>query len=395
MAPAGGGPGVAFRQLVLKVHSRCNLACDYCYVYEAADTSWRVKPKAVDRRTVRAVGERVAEHAAAHDVPTFRITLHGGEPLLVGHERMRELLGDLHAAVAGRTRLDIGIQTNGVLLDEQFVQLFLEQRVRVGISLDGGRAANDRHRLYRRGASSYDEVVRAVDRMTRPDARPLFAGLLATVDPDNDPVELYRDLAALAPGRIDLLLPHATHDHPPPGARSGGTVYGDWLVGFFDVWYREDRGMAVRLFDEILHALLGGASISEAVGLSAPESIVVETDGTVERTDALKVAYDRAPATGYSVHEHSLDDVLRHPAVAAGMAGLAALSATCRACPIVSACGGGLFPHRFRSGTGFDNPSVYCRDLGRLITWVADRVAADLSALRETLTAGAPADPGS
>ncbi|MGH8573602.1 MAG: FxsB family cyclophane-forming radical SAM/SPASM peptide maturase, partial [Gammaproteobacteria bacterium] len=32
------------RQFVLKVYSRCNLACDYCYVYQMADQTWRDRP---------------------------------------------------------------------------------------------------------------------------------------------------------------------------------------------------------------------------------------------------------------------------------------------------------------------------------------------------------------
>jgi uncharacterized protein len=151
------------------------------------------------------------------------------------------------------------------------------------------------------------------------------------------------------------------------------------LIRVFDLWYDSKPVMGVRLFEEIMNALLGGTSLSEAVGLSSPQSIVVETDGTFERTDALKIAYDGAAATGYNVFEHSLNDVLHHPAVAAGMLGKAVLSATCHKCSIVPACGGGLFPHRYRASNGFDNPSIYCNDLGRLINHIAQRLRVDLA----------------
>lgn len=368
----------AFRQLVLKVHSLCNLACDYCYVYEAADQSWRDKPTTIDLDTVRVVGKRIAEHAKSHGLPCVRVTLHGGEPLLLGYERFARLIEELRLAVGGCTRVELGVQTNGVLLDDRIASLLVEQQVRIGVSLDGGRLANDRHRRFRHGGSSYDRVVWAVRRLTEPDVRHLFAGILATVDPDNDPVEFYHDLAGLRPGRMDLLLPHATWESPPPRALADRTVYGDWLVAVFDTWYQDHLGPEIRLFDEMIFSLLGGASLSEAIGLSAPESIVVETDGSIERTDALKVAYSGAPATGYSVLSHSFDEVLEHPAVARGLLGRAVLSQQCRACPIVAACGGGLYPHRYRAVNGFDNPSVYCHDLARLIDHVGERVRVDL-----------------
>jgi uncharacterized protein len=28
-------------EFIVKVHSRCDLSCDYCYMYEMADQSWR------------------------------------------------------------------------------------------------------------------------------------------------------------------------------------------------------------------------------------------------------------------------------------------------------------------------------------------------------------------
>jgi uncharacterized protein len=382
--------GPAIRQIVLKVHSRCNLACDYCYVYEAVDQSWRRQPKSISAATVQFTGQRIAEHAKEHGLASVSVTLHGGEPLMLGYDGFREIVDGLRHAVGGCAELEIGVQTNGVLLDEKFADYMLAERIRVGISLDGGRAANDRHRRYARGESSYDEVVRAVRLMTAPRFRPIFAGLLATVDPTNDPVQVFRDLEALQPGRADLLLPHATWETPPPAAVPGRTVYGDWLVRFFDVWYKSPPVLGVRLFQEIMHALLGGASVSEAVGLSGPESIVIETDGSFERTDALKIAYEGAPATGYNIFDHSLEDVLHHPAVMAGARGMAGLSSTCQACPIVTACGGGLYPHRYRMTNGFDNPSVYCHDLGRLINRVHERIMADLPRHRVN-SAGRPA----
>jgi uncharacterized protein len=379
--------GPAIRQIVLKVHSRCNLACDYCYVYEAADQSWRRQPKSIAPGTVQVAGERIAEHAKEHGLEQVSVTLHGGEPLMVGLKGLRQIVEELRRAVGGCTNLEIGVQTNGVLLDERTAEYLLAEQIRVGISLDGGRAANDRHRRYAHGDSSYDHVVRAVRLMTSARFRPIFAGLLATIDPANDPVEVFGDLVAVRPGKTDLLLPHATWESPPPAGIPGQTVYGDWLVDFFDAWYEAPPIIGVRLFQEIMHALLGGASVSEAVGLSGPESIVIETDGSFERTDALKVAYQGAPATGYNVFDHSLEDVLHHPAVVAVAQGVAGLSPTCQACPIVAACGGGLYPHRYRAANGFDNPSVYCHDLGRLINRVQERILADLPRY-EVVTAG-------
>jgi uncharacterized protein len=372
---------IPFRQFVLKVHSRCNLACDYCYVYEHADQSWRSQPLVMSESTLTRAAERIAEHARLHRLTDVWVVLHGGEPLLAGRDRLAFAVSVLRRTVR-TARVHVSVQTNGVLLDDTFCQLFAELDVKVGISLDGDAAAMDRHRLDPRGRSTHERVVASIDRLRSARWESLYAGLLCTVDIANDPVETYTALLRHRPPMIDLLLPHATWASPPPGAGVGATPYGDWLVAVFDRWYSAPRReTGVRLFEEILSLVLGGRSHTEAIGLSAVDILVVETDGQLEQVDSLKVAYDGAAATGLNVSDHSFDAALAHPGIRARHGGLDALSQECRRCPIVQVCGGGLYAHRFRLGTGFDNPSVYCADLLRLIDHVIGRVRADLALL--------------
>lgn len=85
-------PSPSLSQFVLKVHSRCDLSCDHCYVYEHADQGWRRQPMTMSGPTLRAAAKRIAEHAAAHGLRRVRIVLHGGEPLLLGREGLRATL---------------------------------------------------------------------------------------------------------------------------------------------------------------------------------------------------------------------------------------------------------------------------------------------------------------
>jgi uncharacterized protein len=87
--------------------------------------------------------------------------------------------------------------------------------------------------------------------------------------------------------------------------------------------------------------------------------------------------------TGLNVSDRSFDTAMEHPSIVARQLGLAGLADSCRACPVVDVCGGGLYPHRYRNGTGFLNPSVYCPDLLRLIGHISARVSADVGRLLE------------
>lgn len=363
----------ALQQLVLKVHSRCDLACDHCYVYEHADQSWSRRPKIISQDTVDQVAYRLATYAKERELPSVSVILHGGEPLLAGPLRLRAICEALTTALTPVTALDLRIHTNGVQLSPRHLDVFRDFGVKVGISLDGDRAANDRHRLDRRGRSSYDRVLRAVELLRAPRNRHLFAGLLCTVDVSNDPVAVHDALTSLEPPRIDYLLPHSTWDSPPPRPDGSPVPYADWLLAVYDRWAQRGRSVPVRIFESVHSTLNGGPSLTEALGLAPSDLAVVETDGTFEQADSLKTAFDGAAETGYDVLRHSFAELAEHPGVRARQLGIDGVSETCRACPVVESCGGGLYAHRYSGTRGFDNPSVFCEDLRAFIEGVAER----------------------
>ncbi|MET8828270.1 FxsB family cyclophane-forming radical SAM/SPASM peptide maturase [Streptomyces sp. NPDC004610] len=374
--------GDGFRQFVLKVHSRCNLACTYCYIYSGPDHTWRERPPRAGEDVVRRTAERIGEHAAAHGIRALRVDLHGGEPLLTGPEAVLAHAAAVRAAVPDTTAVTATVQTNGTLLTAPVLDRLADAGILVGLSLDGGTAALNARRTDHAGRPSWPAVRRAA--LLLAERRPeTYAGILCTVDPATDPAEVYRTLRALAPPSLDFLLPHLNWGTRPPGRhRPAPTPYGDWLATVFDLWWADpgpDRPR-VRLFREIAALLLGGASRTDAVGLSPVTAVVVETDGAMERVGSLKSAFEGAPATGLDIFRHSFDDALRHPRIAALRAGRDALGETCRACPVVRVCGGGSYAHRYAPPTGhFRHPSVHCADLERLIRHAARRIGEQLS----------------
>jgi uncharacterized protein len=376
---AGGWRPVSFREFVVKVHSRCDLACDYCYMYEKADQSWRDRPRRMSVEIIRRTAMRIGEHARSHQLPSVALIVHGGEPLLAGPEIISELVHATSAAIGPDVQADVRVQTNGVGLNDSYLRLFHDLGVRVGVSLDGGAESHDRHRRFRSGRGSYAAVAAGLDRLTREPFRHLFSGLLCTIDLRNDPIATYKSLAEFDPPNIDFLLPHGTWEAPPPGRIPGAedTPYADWLIEIFDRWYPAPD-TPIRLFNDIMDLLLGADSTNEALGLSPVRIVVIETDGAIEIADNLKVAYQGAAMTGLHVTRDSLDEALMLPGVVARQLGARSLSPDCRACDIRRVCGAGLYAHRYRPGTGFYNPSVYCPDLIKLIGHIRTTMQASL-----------------
>jgi uncharacterized protein len=378
---AEGWIPVPFREFIVKIHSRCELACDYCYMYEMADQSWRDRPRRMSPEIAEITGMRIGEHARAHGLTDVALILHGGEPLLAGRDLISHLVTTVRKAAGSSVAVDASVQTNAVGLDDSYLRLFEELGIRVGVSLDGSAEDHDRHRRFASGRGSHATVKAGLLRLTEGPYRHMFSGLLCTIDPRNDAILTYEALAAFGPPKIDFLLPHGTWESPPPGRVPGApeTPYADWLIRVFDRWYRAPR-TRIRLFEEIMHLILGGESGAEMVGLSPSRLVVIETDGAIEQADTLKAAYQGAPQTGLHVTRDPLDAALLLPGVVARQLGEKALCADCGGCRIRRVCGGGLYTHRFRSGTGFANPSVYCPDLMRLIDHIRQTISADISA---------------
>jgi uncharacterized protein len=383
---AAGWQPTPFEEFVLKVHSRCDLACDYCYMYTMVDQSWRNQPIRMSATIIDQATARIAEHATAHRLQHLRVILHGGEPLLAGAFTLRRVVQRLETEMPSGISVSVSLQTNGIHLTEYNLRLLAELGIQVGVSLDGNSVDHDRHRHRFDGRGSHATVVAGLQRLNEANYRHLFRGLLCTIDLRSDPVATYQTLEDFEPPAIDFILPHGNWSVPPPGLSLNHrrTPYAEWLIRVFDYWYEGSGDIRIRLFEEIMHGILGGRSRFDSIGIGPVLVAIIETDGTIQQSDFLKSAYAGAASTGLHVSRDTLDAALVLPAVAARQLGATALATTCRSCRIHRICGGGQYAHRYRTGHGFANPSVYCSDLYRLIEHIRHRVATDLARIRQT-----------
>src|SRR5215813_15379125 len=91
-------PGQAISQLLVKVASRCNIDCSYCYWFR--DAAVYNKPKLMSVEVLDQLLRRLEEHVVKYSLVEFPIILHGGEPLLWGVEnfhRMAKSCADISA----------------------------------------------------------------------------------------------------------------------------------------------------------------------------------------------------------------------------------------------------------------------------------------------------------
>ncbi len=342
-------------QLLIKVAARCNIDCSYCYWFR--DASVYAKPKLMSSDVLDQLLRRIEEHVVAHALPEFPLILHGGEPLLWGIDNFHRVAAGCEE-ISARTgcEIPIGVTTNGILIDEAWVECFKAHDITVAISLDGPAHIHDVHRRTFQGTGTHAAVERAAHMLL---AKDVAVTALAVCNPAYAPNEYFDFFAACGIDSYDIMIPDATLDDEPPSIAS-------FYQGLFDLWLetnRHRRTVSIRIVTDMVTALLGNDSPTEGVGYSPVELCTVMTDGSIEPHDVLRIAGDGVNRTACNIFQHAIDDVRNEPRWRAARDASIELCDKCCRCSFRDACGGGYLPHRFSRKNGYDNPSVDCDDL--------------------------------
>ena len=370
--------------VLIKAVSRCNINCRYCYVYNMGDTRWADMPKQMSHETMTAVAHALGE-LSRQQKRRFAVVLHGGEPLLLGSEKLALLLAQLRSVLS--KEYPFSIQTNGMLISEAILDVCSNFRASLGISIDGPQGIHDRHRVDHAGQGTHGKVLEGIARLrNHRDRRFLYAGLLSVIDPTSDPAEVYGFFKELDAPSVDFLYRDGNHSRLPYGkASSRSTEYGQWLSQLLDVYLADPAPLRIRLLDDMLKLILGGTGTKEGLGATDFGIVIIDTDGTVTKNDTLKSTFDGADRfqQQWSVHTHRLTDIANSPEFAAYHTLQRPSASSCLSCSELAICGGGMPVNRWRDENGYENPSVYCADQLVLISHMRDRLTALIESCRE------------
>jgi len=347
--------GQPIAQLLIKVAARCNIDCSYCYWFR--DAAVYDKPKLMSDDVLHQLLRRLEEHIVKYSFAEFPLILHGGEPLLWGVENFLRT-AEACEAISARTgcEIPIAVTTNGILIDEAWLDCFEAHDIAVAISLDGPAHIHDIHRRTFQGTGTHAAVERAARMLV---ARNINVSALAVCNPTHSAKQYFDFFAACGIANYDIMIPDATvGENTPPIAM--------FYKGLFDLWLEANRRaptVSIRIVTDMVSALLGSDAPTEGVGYKPIELCTVMTDGSVEAHDVLRIAGDGITQTTFNIFDHALDDVRNDPLWKAARDASISLCEKCRQCKFMNACGGGYLPHRFSKDNGYNNPSVYCDDL--------------------------------
>ncbi len=311
----------------------------------------------------------------------FAIVLHGGEPLLLGHSKLELLLERLRDDLKHECRLSI--QTNGILLSQSILDLCVRTKTNIAVSLDGPEHIHNLHRIDHGGQGTFERTIAGIRLLkSHAESGTLFSGILTVIDPHTDPAEIYAFFKDLGVPSMDFLFRDGNHSRLPFAKASFDSLeYGRWLNRLWDLYMADPNPVRINILDDHTRLILGGHSAKEGKRTKVYGVVIIDTDGTIAKNDALKSAFDGADRfeSNWSVHRDRLVDVVRTDEFRRYSLLQHPTSETCRRCPYLSICGGGMPLYRWRADSGFDNPSVYCRDHQLVIDHIRGRLPTLLS----------------
>jgi uncharacterized protein len=379
-----------FDVAILKVAARCNINCQYCYMFNLADQSWRQQPKVMSLAVLDAFFEKAEDYISERGLRHFSLVVHGGEPLLAGKVFFRKL-GNRARRLAETTGAQIftNMQTNGLLLDEEWLDVLREAGVTFGLSVDGTREFHDRYRVTFSGHGTHALVEYKINWLNRqPDICRLFRGVLCVIQPEMDGRALVKYFHDLGVPSCDFLLPDQNYsfpsnDFPVPKTRA---TYGLVLEDAYREWRRiDDQNFNIRIFDELVRSLLGTPPGMDCLGTTPIRIFTIASSGAIEPLDTFKCCGPAYSATGRTIFDTRLSDLASIPNLKIALERPLHSGPECLTCVHNDMCGGGYMPHRFRDGS-FRNPSIYCADLKHICAVIKQDVTRELGIIPDILT---------
>lgn len=365
----------------------CNLNCSYCY-YLHKDAA----PPAVWRMSDEVLENFIRQFLATHPGPEVTFAWQGGEPTLLGLPTFRRILA-LQARYrgAGQTVANT-LQTNGILLDEEWAEFLRQNNFLIGVSIDGPEELHDHHRLDKGDEPTFRRVMASIGLLRR---RGVEYNLLCTINDANGDhgARVYRFLREQAV-HIQFIPVVERVGDPDPSSRGQDLTrssvrpaqFGKFLCDAFDVWFSEDVGRVhVQLFEVQVAAALGLPAGLCTFNETCGDAVVLERDGSVYSCDH----YVYPPYRLGNIAEQHLSELCSTSAQRRfGNAKRDTLTKRCRACAHLHRCHGDCPKHRFATAPdGEGGQSYLCPGYLRFFEHCSARFDAMADGLRRGISA--------
>lgn len=348
---------LAYQVVVKPIGPICNLRCRYCFYLDTeslypAEEDWRMTEETLE--------EFIRQFVAAQPeaMPEIFFMFQGGEPTLMGLEFYRLVVELQQKYVPPGKRIFNSIQTNGILLDDQWCEFLKANSFLVGLSLDGPEEYHDAYRTDPTGQGSFARVAQGL-RCLQKHGIPF--NVLACIHRKNaeHPLRVYRFLREHGVSHVQfdpVVCPAddtkgtdwSSNDSPERLVTPESVLpdqFGRFLITVFDEWLRHDMGkISVSEFDQALSAWLGTGPSMCVYQPICGRSLSLEHNGDLYACEQFVDPAHRLA----NIHERTISEMFNTASQQQfGFAKSTGLPTSCKNCDVCFVCNGGCQKHRF------------------------------------------------
>ncbi|MDR9830109.1 anaerobic sulfatase maturase [Vibrio sp. FNV 38] len=341
--------------------SVCNIDCEYCFylekekLYPERQKNWRMDEDTLEKF--------IQQYIDAQSGDAVQFAWQGGEPTLLGIEFYQKVI-QLCKQYGHNKKISHAFQTNGIVINDEWCQLFKENDFLIGISIDGPEDLHDTYRTNTSGRGTHNKVLDAIKLLKK---HKVDFNTLTVVNDKNvrQPLRTYQYLKSIGSNFIQFipLVERETSDSATndtwlinPDEKHGKVTrwsvkpkeYGQFLNEIFDYWVKHDVGSVfVQQFDATLTTWLGQPSPICVFSPRCGHAFAIEANGDLFQCDH----YVYPEYKLGNIHSNSIKAMNNSSeAISFGLNKSKLLNNKCRSCRYQFACHGGCPKHRFLSG---------------------------------------------
>jgi len=349
--------------IVLKISERCNLACPYCYYY-FQEFSSESKSRLITEEVIAELPRFLKRSAERLNLERINIVLHGGEPLLIKPKKADKICQLISDELRGLVDVTFAVQTNGVLISEEWIDVFKKHNIIVGVSIDGLPEVHDKLRPDLKGKGSFQRTLkgyRLLDEMMGDNPTHGALGVLHLSDEEDKMLAYMID---------ELGVPSPNLNFPRGGWDSDDAVkFGQsienhrklirhYLDNYVHPKYRFVRGITGHIFSLMSDE---GAEEVDYRASCRHNIATISSEGDVYIDDNILGLDDSFSADILNIFDDSsLKDLVTGPLWTELMEAIDDVPAECGECEWFRSCRGGDLFNRFSEKRRFNNKSVMC-----------------------------------
>lgn len=340
---------------------QCNAACKYCFYLEKKEFMINDEQKKVKVMDIELAKRFIEKRVVEEKTKDIFFTWQGGEPLLAGLDFYKNVVKYQKelARLFGKN-IHNAVQTNGMLITEQWAKFFKKNEFLIGISIDGDQ---ELHNIYRRtpaNRGTYKEVTRGIRFL---EEYKVEYNTLTVVNNFNVkyPMEVYNFLKSIGSRFIQFIPVIETVDMDenykpawidnkdfiakPTDFSVDPLEYAKFMNTIFDEWIKKDfNSVSIRMFDSLLSRFSGHEQtlcvFKESCG---GNNVALENDGTLYQCDHFVYPEDRFKIGNFQ--KMSLTEIQDKTSVLSNLK--KDISSKCKSCKWLEICHGGCPKHRF------------------------------------------------